>query len=193
MARGGRRPGSGRKPKPDYLKLLENNPGKRHVGAEKQTESAAADGGATKIRRPAWLDHGARRVWRVLEPALDAAGALESTDADALGLLCATYSRWQAVDSVVVDMEALAHGIAELVKAADPGRREDLEKQLDAFFRLQEGHYGKLEDKYWGRLRWLLTEFGMTPSSRARIDSSGSGGGEKGDPLDAWLKKGRKK
>jgi P27 family predicted phage terminase small subunit len=190
MARGGRRPGSGRKPKPDYLKLLEGNPGKRTI-TDGKDKNSGYDAGNCRIKMPSWLDSEAKKVWKSLKPALLTAGALEETDSDTLGMLCATYSRWKNSNSRLYDADTVAAGIVEMIKAAEPHQRAEIEEMLKAFCQYEESRQSKLEEKYFARLKWLLVEFGMTPSSRSRIDS-GSGEAGKKDPLDDWLNKKKK-
>lgn len=71
---------AGRPPKPQALRVLQGNPGKRRL-----TKEPALPAGASP---PAWLGKVARRYWDELAPMLTTAGLLKATDADALAMYC---------------------------------------------------------------------------------------------------------
>ncbi len=97
---------------------------------------------------PAHLQGEARKEWRRLSKELAALGLLARIDRGALALYCAAWGRWVEAE------EALRkHGV--LVKS--PNNYP------------MQSPYLAIANKAMEQMRALLTEFGMSPSSRARV------------------------
>jgi len=88
----------------------------------------------------------AYREWKRLAPELQRLGILTSLDRTMFEAYCRTYSEW-----VRFSREA----------------REALIKNPSGRVRISP--YAELADRALKNLRYLATEFGMTPSSRSRI------------------------
>ena len=94
------------------------------------------------MKPPTWLDATGRKLWREMAPVIAGMGLLTEADAPAFGLLCQAFSRYRAAQLALRG-----------VKPDDENYRAvaiTLEK-AEASFRLIAG------------------EFGMTPTSRARL------------------------
>ena len=134
----------GPKTTPTKLKLLHGNPGRRPL-PEDEVEPEQA----VKIpRAPSYLDKVAQKEWRNVAKKLHRIGLLTNVDLTALGFYCSQYSIW---------MDALKqiqkHGV--LIKA-------------QSGFPMQSP-YLQIVNKSVAIMLKLLTEFGMTPSSRAGL------------------------
>jgi P27 family predicted phage terminase small subunit len=131
----------GRKPVPTHLKLLRGNPGKRPLPENQPTPEPGA-------AMPDYLSPGAASHWPAVASELDAAGVLTRLDQTALALYCETFVRWRhATDHVA------QHGPV----IVSPSGLERLSPYL------------VIADRASEQMLKLLTEFGMTPSSRSRV------------------------
>lgn len=131
----------GRKPIPTHLKVLRGNPGKRPLHENEPTPEP----GATM---PSYLSPEAAAHWPTVADQLEAAGVLTRLDQSALALYCETFARWRyAMDHVA------EHG-AVIVSPSGLAKRSP---------------HLVIADRAFEQMLKLLTEFGMTPSSRARV------------------------
>ena len=149
----------GRKPKPSVLRLIEGNPGGRPLPQDEPQPRVCLPS------CPRWLSLEAKREWRRLGPRLRAAGIMTELDGTALALLCQTWSRWK-----------------------------DAEERVDRFGAVVQGSHGQVMRSPYTRiaaqaldqLLRLLVEFGMTPSSRARVH--GLSPASEVDPVEEWIR-----
>lgn len=133
----------GRKPTPTALKVISGNPGKRPLNEnEPQPE--------VKIPEcPADLGREARQEWDRIAPKLEKLGILTEIDATALACYCQAFERW-------VKAEAVLKKSGELLKSEKTGG-------------LYQNPYLAVANRAMEQMRQFLTEFGMTPSSRSRV------------------------
>lgn len=133
---------AGRRPKPTKLKILAGNPGKRKLPEnEPQPETGKPD-------PPVFLCPFARTEWDRITGELEAIGLLTKMDAAALEAYCVVYGRWAEAESVLKTKGLLVKDTSGNIK---PSPMLSIANQCLS-----------LMHKY-------LTEFGMTPSSRARV------------------------
>lgn len=111
------------------------------------------------LKPPAWLDATAKRCWRENAPELQRLGLLTQVDATTLALYCQAYSRYRTA------LQTLSR-IAPESEAYRP--------------------VAVTVEKAEASLRMLAADFGMTPSSRARLSVGGGKEPEK-DPLEELL------
>lgn len=109
---------------------------------------------------PDHLDATAKDEWQRIAPQLLELGVLGRIDRAALAQYCQSYSRW-------------VHAEKRLRRTG----MIDREGKLNPLVRV-------INDA-WDQMRRALVEFGMTPSSRARL--RGNGDAKKADPLEAFL------
>lgn len=147
----------GRKPKPTALKRLEGNPGKRPLPDEPHISS-------TGLTCPAHLSATARREWRRIVPELQAIGLLTNVDRAALAAYCQAYGRWVEAEKVLRDK-----GLLHKAKGGNVVKSPMLSIANNA-----------LE-----QMRRFLTEFGLTPVSRARLYTAPTKAAK--DPMEELL------
>ncbi len=135
----------GRKPTPTNIRMLHGNPGKR---ALPQNEPNL---GATLLYAPKDLTPEAKRAWPGFAKPLAAAGITTPLDLAALRLLVETYATWRKAT------EALKEGMTYTTPTGI--------ERPSPWFRIQASSSELM-------LR-LLSEFGMTPSSRTRVRTGG--------------------
>ena len=151
----------GTKPKPTALKALEGNPGKRPLNMKEPKPSAEIP------KCPWWFDYWARKEWNRVCPELHRLGLLTSIDAAALEGYCSAYSRWLKAEREVLKgvtyeyMELKSLQLKRTVKPEVAVARDAL-NQVKAF----------------------CTEFGLTPSSRARMIIPSQ---DKSDPFEEFM------
>jgi len=132
----------GRKPIPSALHLIRGNPGKRKRN-DREPQPAAL-GPAP----PAWLADDARAEWQRLAPMLARLGVLTETDADALAAYCEAWVTWKQATQKLRQFGMVVKGKHELPTTSP---------------------YVRIAHHAMTQMRAFLVEFGMTPSSRARI------------------------
>lgn len=149
----------GRKPKPSHLKLVTGNPGKRKLNKKEP-----------KPRReipspPDHLSDRARVAWGSLSAKLDRLGILTELDDLALERVCELVA-----EIVEHKADIRQHGRYVKVGLAKGKLRPVVRLLADA-------------DK---RLRAWMTEFGLTPSSRSRINAHDNEN-PNADPAEAYF------
>lgn len=150
----------GRKPVPTALKLVRGNPGKRPLPENEPTPKGDAV-------MPDWLSPEAAKHWPLVAGQLHDAGILTSIDTTALALYCEAFARWRAASDQVAKF-------GSVVKAPSG-------------FPVQSPFLA-IANKAQEQMTKLLIEFGMTPSSRARVTKAPD---ESGDEYADFVKKRR--
>jgi P27 family predicted phage terminase small subunit len=139
----------GRKPTPTALRLLRGNPRKHPVNLL-EPNPAPLD----PLAAPAWLDPAARQEWDRVAPMLGRLGVLTETDADALAAYCESWVTWKQATE-------------RMRKFGLVVKRSAAEGDLPVI-----SPYVKIAHHAMAQMRAFLVEFGMTPSSRARIHTA---------------------
>jgi len=132
----------GRKPKPTNLKILQGNPGKRRFNPDEPKLIPEVPS------CPDWLDDKAQQEWHRLVPVLQKAGLLTIIDGMALAAFCALLSRW--------------------AQAEDAIRREGMMLTTPNGC-VQKNPAVTIARECLQLIRTFCTEFGLTPSSRAKV------------------------
>ena len=132
----------GRRPKPTALKILEGNPGRRPLPRNEAKPPAVCT-----LDAPRTLDAVGRQEWRRLAPQLQRLGLLTEIDRSALECCCELYS----------ELRQLRAQRRRWLR--DTAKRDDV-RRVDAAL-----------DRKVGLFRQYLVEFGLTPSSRARVET----------------------
>jgi P27 family predicted phage terminase small subunit len=148
--------------KPDHLKLVTGNPGKRPISKD-----------APKPKRqipsaPAHLSDRAKVAWGMLSVLLDRIGVLTEADPMALEQLCETYA----------DILAARQTIQE------EGRYQTVETKAGGVMVRVHPAVSDVADSD-RRFRAWLNEFGLTPAARSKVRAAD--GDEEADPLAKYL------
>jgi P27 family predicted phage terminase small subunit len=133
----------GRKPVPRAVHLLRGLPSKHKLAADEPQPTPVTD-----LTPPAWLDPEAQAEWIRLAPMLERLGVLTETDTGALTAYCDAWATWKGATQQIRKFGMVIKG-KEAVPVVSP--------------------YVKIAHNALMHMRALLTEFGMTPSSRARV------------------------
>ena len=147
----------GRKRKPTHLKLIDGNPGKRKLEPAPKVPPQ-------RPIAPSTLSEEARKEWQYVVPRLDEVGMLTKVDRTALEVYC---------EAVATHREAIGH-LRELgiLVRGDKGR-------------VVKNPAAQLARDAATTIRLFCSEFGLTPSSRMRMDVPGMSDG--GISLDEIL------
>jgi P27 family predicted phage terminase small subunit len=132
----------GRPPKPTALKNAEGNLGHRAVNTAEPRPAAAVPS------CPSHLGPQAKREWQRVGKLLARHGLLTEVDRAALAAYCTAYGRW-------VEAEEQVRTLGPVVKSPTG-------------YPIQNP-YLAIANKAMQQLTRLLGEFGMSPSSRARV------------------------
>jgi P27 family predicted phage terminase small subunit len=150
------------KPTPTVLKLIRGNPGKRAIN----TNEPKPPRGIPKC--PAHLDTKAKTAWKKLCQRLDQMGVLTLADEYALEILCSVYARIRDLQKAVKLYGATTYETTstagDLTVKAYP-EVSQLEKAESLF-------------------KSYLTEFGLTPSSRTKLEVTDKK--QSDDPLEKY-------
>ena len=152
---------AGREPKPTALKLVTGNPGHRPLNRKEPKPEAAIP------ECPDFVQGEARKTWRRIARKLHRIGLLTEIDGMALAVLCQSWAEY-------LDATAKLKETGMLVKS--PGGYPIMNPYL------------AIANQAVKKVRALLAEFGMSPSSRSRIaagPSARGAGGEWADLLDS--------
>jgi P27 family predicted phage terminase small subunit len=132
----------GRKPKPIRIKLLSGNPGKRPLPEDNVKPPRELP------RPPAILQGLARKEWWRIGRTLFDAGLLTQIDVPALVAYCQSYATWCEAQQ-------------EIRRSCTVIKSSKGQPMLSPFL--------KVANIAWQQWTHILTEFGMTPSSRSRV------------------------
>lgn len=141
----------GKKPHPTNLKILNGNPGKRPLPKNEPKPTPIAP------RCPQFLHKDAKREWKRIVPELERLGLLTVVDMAALVGYCESWAQYK---------EAI-----EFIH--DNGSVYELERKEGGVY-LQQYPQVSIANKALLQIRAFCTEFGMTPSSRARMSVPGA-------------------
>ena len=152
----------GRKPLPSAIKTLEGDRGKGRRPYNKNEPVPPQN----NIECPDWLLPEAQAEWERLAPSLIAMGVLTEHDIEAFAGYCQAYARWREAE------EWMAHHTT--VMQTKSGYLQQVPQVSIAASNLKI-------------MQSLGAEFGLTPSSRAKIYSGMENKGESEDPMEAVL------
>lgn len=157
----------GRKPKPPQLKLIEGNPGKRKI-----PEIVKPEIRGQPPKCPAWLVPEAKKEWKRIAKVLHETELLSELDVAALAAYCQSYARY-------IDAERkISQAGEKMVRLGKFGVSEVLRPEV---------YYSKMNLNF---VRLLCSEFGLSPSARARMVLPGE---KEEDPFDDFLKEGQRR
>ena len=154
----------GRKPLPTALKELEGDRGKGRRPINKHEPKPSQK----NIECPDWLMDEAQAEWNRLAPSLIDMGVLTDHDLTAFEGYCQAYARWREA--------------------------EEFMSQHGTIFKTPSGYVQQVPQVSIAMqnlkiMQSFCSEFGLTPSSRARIYAAGNDNAADDDPMAAVLSK----
>ncbi|MDO6718824.1 phage terminase small subunit P27 family [Psychrosphaera sp. 1_MG-2023] len=150
------------KPTPTALKLVKGNPGKRPINIKEPKPKR----GVPKC--PSHIDAKAKTAWKKLCQRLDDMGVLTLADEYALEILVSIYAR-------IRDLQKVIKGYGKTTYITLSTQGDEVVKAYPEVSQLE-----KAESLF----RSYLTEFGLTPSARAKLQTEDKDEGD--DPLDKY-------
>lgn len=157
----------GRKPKPAHLHSVHGNPGKRPLKKDYGQKFEKVP------KAPTELTARAKKHWPVVAKRLFHAGVLARTDIDGLIAYCEAYGAWREAMNDVARRGEFFEPIKTVTTKPDGTTIEKYGPPV-------RNPYLNIANKEFEKMSKLLTEFGMTPSSRTRV-SPVPGGDDGGD------------
>jgi P27 family predicted phage terminase small subunit len=133
----------GRKPKPTALKILYGNPGKRRLNENEPKPPLEIPD------PPDHLDDVAKKEWARITALLSQLGLISQLDMAGIASYCVSFSRWADAERRV-----MKHGIIVI----SPDKKFPMKSP-----------YLCVAESAMEAMRKMLGEFGLTPSSRARL------------------------
>ncbi len=115
------------------------------------------------LKPPTGLDRYGKEAWKRNAPVLQRLGLLTEADVDALMAYCMAYSRWRRANIAL--------------RSVKPDAADEYRKVAVTVEKAEQS------------MRLFAGEFGMTPSSRSRLQVDT---GEKSDPFEDWMSGGRR-
>jgi P27 family predicted phage terminase small subunit len=134
----------GRKPKPTAIKILDGTRGDR-INRDEPSPAAG------RPECPGHLDDVGRAEWERIVPQLEQLGVLTRVDGAALSLYCGAFAEMLAAEAAVREY-------GQLIQTGQGGRKANPAVAIARQAR--------------GQVHRLLVEFGLTPSSRSRLQAS---------------------
>ncbi|WP_369115068.1 phage terminase small subunit P27 family [Edwardsiella tarda] len=147
---------------PTHLRLVRGNPSKRAINKNEPTPPSGVP------PTPKHFDKRGKYWFKRIGEELDAVGVMSTLDAKALELLVEAYSEYRH-HCEVLDEEGYTY---QTVSAAG----EKIVKAHPA---------AAMKADAWKRIRAMLSEFGMTPASRSKVEIKTPGSE---DPFAEFLK-----
>jgi len=135
----------GRPPKPTNLKKLEGNPGKRPLNKREPKTSRVA-------KCPSWLTAEAKKEWNRIAPILKEMEILTAADQSALAVYCQAYADYIQAQKII-DKEGMTYEYTNKAGVSNIVTRPEV----------------VIAHKNAETIRKFCVEFGLTPSSRGRI------------------------
>ena len=146
-----------RKPKPTALRLIEGNPSRRPFNKNEPKPAPVIP------KCPRHLNAAAKVEWKKIAKTLHKLGLLTEIDGGQLALYCQAWGRWVEAE------EALKkHGT--VVESPKTGWQV-------------KSPYLMVANKAMEQMQRALSEFGMSPASRARVQAAGASRDEEGADL----------
>lgn len=158
--------GTGPKPKPTHLKLIQGNPGRRPLN------NAEPKPIRQQPQPPAELNDDAKIEWARVSEELYRLGLLTGIDRAALSAYCQAYGRWITAERSLAEMAI-----------RDPQMRGLLIKTKSNNV-IQNPLVG-VANRAMSDMMHYAVEFGMTPSARSRIRAEGI---RDEDPAEKYLR-----
>lgn len=166
---------AGRPPKPIQIRRIQGNPGRRPL-PENEPQPPAGE-----VNAPSWLTARGKRAWREMQPVLEAMHLLTTADTQALSLLCDAYAEYIEARAVIKKLGPTYETVRVLAWATNEAGDE--EPSVTSTMVRARPEVAIASDA-WRRVSLMLQQFGMTPSSRSKVQATAPA---ERDPLGEFL------
>ncbi len=160
----------GRKPTPSYLKLVKGNPGRRRLNAAEPKPELALP------TVPPHLSDEAKVEWGRLANELYSLGLLTRIDRAGLAAYCQVYSDWVEAEAMIRKTGTV---IKSPIKTTVHRKKDGSEVTESTGGYPMQSPFLAIRNKCLELMHKYLVEFGMTPSSRTRVNTTAGNGGLK--------------
>lgn len=147
---------------PSHLQLVRGNPSKRPINKNEPKPPSGVP------PTPKYFDKRGKYWFKKIGEELNALGVMSQLDAKALELLVEAYVEYRH-HCEVLDEEGYTY-----------------KNKTESGLMIKAHPAAIMKADVWKRIRAMLSEFGMTPSARTKVNVKGP---EQEDPLDVFLKK----
>ena len=169
---------TGRKPTPTSLKVLNGNPGKRPLPKNEPKPTPTAPD------CPEWLSDNAKAEWQRIAPQLEKLGLLTQVDQTALAAYCESWALYKDCTEYI-HKNGYSYPLFERDKDGEI-KRDSHGKPLLKY--MQQWPQVSIANKALMQVRAFCTEFGLTPSSRGRLQVPGASEANELDGILSGLK-----
>jgi P27 family predicted phage terminase small subunit len=142
----------GRKPKPTNLHILNGNPSRKKLNTKEPKPRPLSPS------CPKWLRREAKKEWKRIAPQLERIGLLTEIDGTALAGYCQSYAKWKEAEEYI-SKNGFAYNIP----------KRDEEGEIISLYVAQWPQVS-IAKQCLDQIKAFCAEFGMTPSSRSRME-----------------------
>lgn len=146
----------GPQPKPNEIKKLEGNPGKRAINENDPKPKIVL-----AVDPPYWLSDLSKTYWQQLMPMLSRLGVLTEADLPLFTRYCDILAKWKECRDFLATRDQICYPIFD-------GQKVDAEGKRIILFLKEYPHVSR-QLKYSEHLLKIESHFGMSPSTRSRI------------------------
>lgn len=155
---------------PTHLRLVRGNPSKRAINKSEPKPPSGVP------PTPKYFDKQGKYWFKRMAEELNALGVMSQLDARALELLVEAYIEYRH-HCDTLEREGYTYAV---YSEENPDERKEREIRM-----IKPHPAAMMKADVWKRIRAMLAEFGMTPSSRSKVNVTGP---DADDPLAEFLK-----
>lgn len=146
-------------PKPNEIKVLEGNPGKRRIKKSPKPERVLG------LKCPKFLGKYGKAEWNRITPELAKLGMLTKIDHVALEMYCRHYQKWRESEDFLIEK-----GSIFTVKEPDVLDKDGKIVKKGGIKYIQQLPQVSIAAQAAEFCRKMLAEFGLTPAARSRLE-----------------------
>lgn len=146
-------------PKPNELKALEGNPGKRRLKNSPKPERVLG------LKCPKFIGRHGKAEWNRITPELARLGMLTKIDYAALVMYCRTYQKWMEAEEFLIEK-----GTIFTLKEDDVLDSQGNIIKKGKIKYIQQLPQVSIAQQCAEYCRKMISEFGLSPAARSRLD-----------------------
>lgn len=163
----------GPKTQPAMLKLVAGNPGRRPIDLD-----AGINPRVEIPKCPLHLSADAKAEWKRLGPQLEELGLISGLDLAVFAMYCQAYGRWVFAEKRIRELNDQAERSAKEIRSQGGDAPEGDARRFPGFVQKTPSEYEQqsiwlqVSNKALEQTLKLASEFGLSPSMRARVTAS---------------------